>query len=120
MTLIIQDFTDFLVFLTETKIGDITVNFGGKIPGTLNNVVTELIKFTSSKSKIIYVPLMLIPFLSLLSKLKLIPVTPWQLSVMHKDYYYDNTLITSLGFSYSHEPIDALKEMATYYRNQNM
>lgn len=116
----IEDFTDFLVFLTEKKIDGITVNFGGKIPGTLNEVIEELIKFTSSESKILHVSLKLIPFLKFLAKLKLIPVTPWQLSVMHKDYFYDNTLLDATGYSYTHEPIDALKDMAVYYREKNL
>jgi len=56
--------------------------------------------------------------LTILSKLKIIPVTSWQLSVMHKDYYYDDKLLLSTGYSYQYEPIDALKDMSDYYKSQ--
>ena len=48
--------------------------------------------------------------------LKIIPVTNWQLSVMHKDYFYDDKLLLSTGFNYKYQSIDALKEMADYYK----
>jgi len=115
----IEDFTDFLMYLSNKKINNLTVNFGGKIPGTLNSVIEELRKFSSSKSTTLHVPIKLIPILTFFSKLKLIPVTPWQLSVMHKDYYYDNDLLNTVGFTYSHEPMDALKEMLSYYKDHH-
>ena len=48
----IDDFCNFLIHLVEKKIDKITVNFGGKIPGTLNSVLQELKRHTNSKSKI--------------------------------------------------------------------
>ena len=54
--------------------------------------------------------------LRILSKLKIIRVTNWQLSVMYKDYFFDNSLLNSTGYTYKNEPINALKDMADYYK----
>ena len=114
----IDDLCDFLIYLVEKKINKITVNFGGKIPGTLNFVLQELKRHTNSKSKIQHIPIQFLGMLTILSKLKIIPVTSWQLSVMHKDYYYDDKLLLSTGYDYKYEPIDALKDMSDYYKSQ--
>jgi len=114
----INDLVDFIIFLNEKKIPNITVNFGGKIPGTLNFVLQELKLHINSKSKIQHVPIQFLRILKILSKLKIVPVTPFQLSVMHKDYYFDDKLLLSTGFNYKHETIDSLKEMVDYYKSQ--
>lgn len=111
----IDDFTDFLVELSEKKIDGLIVNFGGVIPGDLNHIINELKKYTSSKSKILHIPTNLLGFLKFLARLKLIPLTPWQLSVMYKDYFYDNEVLYSTGFRYKYPPIDAIKQMADFY-----
>ena len=65
-------------------------------------------------------PIKYLGILNILSKLKIIPVTNWQLSVMHKDFYSDDKLLLSTGYKYKHEPIDALKDMADYYKSHLM
>ena len=112
----IEDFCEFLVMLVHKRPSGLIVNFGGEIPGNLNEVIEELKQYTNSKSKILHIPLFLIGFLKLISKMKLIPITLWQLSVMHKDYYYNNEVLFSTGFRYRHNSIDALKSMADYYK----
>ena len=66
-----------------------------------------------------HVPVSLIGILKILSRIKIIPVTPWQLSVMHKDYFFDNGVLHSTGFRYKHQPIDALKNMIDNYKIEN-
>tara|TARA_B100001245_G_scaffold186107_1_gene144254 strand:+ start:2750 stop:3682 length:933 start_codon:yes stop_codon:yes gene_type:complete len=116
----IDDLCDFLIFLVEKKISKVTVNFGGKIPGTLNSVLEELKNHTKSKSKIQHISIKYLGILKVLSKLKIIPITDWQLSVMYKDFYHDDKLLSSLGYDYKYEPIDALKDMADYYKSDLM
>lgn len=116
----VNDLVDFIIYLNEKKISKITVNFGGTIPGTLNQMIDELKEYTSSKSNIRHIPIQFTGFLKLLSKIKIIPVTPWQLSVMYKDYFFDNKLLYSTGFKYKHQPMNALKDMIDYYKNNNM
>ena len=111
---------DFLIFLVEKKISKVTVNFGGKIPGTLNSMLEELKNHTKSKSKIQHISIKYLGILKVLSKLKIIPITDWQLSVMYKDFYHDDKLLSSLGYDYKYEPIDALKDMADYYKSDLM
>ena len=101
---------------TKKKISNITVNFGGKIPGSLNFVIDELKKYTKSQSKINHISLKFLPILKILAKIKIIPVTDWQLSVMYKDFFSKDDLLLSTGYVYKYEPIDALKEMADYYK----
>mgnify|MGYP002852643438 CR=1 FL=1 len=113
----VNDLCSFLIFLMEKKISPITVNFGGKIPGTLNFVINELKKHTKSTSKINHISLKFLPFLKILAKLKIIPVTDWQLSVMYKDFFSEDNLLMSTGYVYKYDPIDALKEMADYYKS---
>ena len=113
----IDDITDFLVYLTQLKIKKLVVNFGGVVPGDLNYVIDELKKYTNSKSKILHVSLKWKPFLTVLAKLKFLPVTSWQLSVMHKDYFYENKILFSTGYRYKNNPIGALKSMVDYYHN---
>ena len=110
---------DFIIHLNEKKIPQITANFGGVILGTLNQIIEELKEYTSSKSKILHVPIQLKDFLKFFSKIKILPVTPWQLSVMYKDYFFDNEVLYSTGFKYKHQPMDALKNMIDYYKNSN-
>lgn len=112
----IDDFTDFLVELSEKKLNGLVVNFGGVVPGDLNHIMLELKKYTSSRSKIVHVSTRLIGFLKILSIMKLIPVTPWQLSVMCRDYFYDNKKLFSTGFRYKYQPLDAIKTMADFYK----
>lgn len=112
----VNDFVEFLIFLIKNKKTSLLVNFGGIIPGSLNQIIEELKKYTSSKSKLIHIPLQLIVFLRFLSKLKLISVTSWQLDVMHKDNYYDSKILFSTGYHYKYQPLDALKSMADHYR----
>jgi nucleoside-diphosphate-sugar epimerase len=116
----VNDLVDFIIYLNEKKIPQITVNFGGIVPGTLNQMIEELKEYISSKSKIVHVPIQFIGFLKLLSKIKIIPVTHWQLSVMHKDYFFDNKLLYLTGFKYKYQPMDALKNMIDYYKNNNL
>ena len=116
----IDDFCDFLILLVGKKISKITVNLGGKIPGTLNSVLQELKLYTKSRSKIQHMSIKYLGILKILSKLKIIPVTNWQLSVMHKDFYSEDKLLLSTGYKYKHEPIDALKDMADYYKSHLM
>tara|TARA_B100000745_G_scaffold232293_1_gene156234 strand:+ start:3110 stop:4042 length:933 start_codon:yes stop_codon:yes gene_type:complete len=115
----VEDLVDFLIYLGKNKKPGLTVNFGGKIPGSINQIIQELIKYGQSKSKIIHIPLQLIGFLKLLAKLKIIPVTSWHLSVMHKDNYYENELLFSTGYRYRYEPFNALKEMLNYFKQNN-
>ena len=115
----VEDLIDFLIYLRKNKKPRLTVNFGGKIPGSVNQIIQELIRYGQSKSKIIHIPIQLIGFLKLLSKLKIIPVTSWHLSVMHKDNYYENELLFSTGYRYKYEPINALKEMLNYFKQNN-
>ena len=115
----VEDLVDFLIYLGKNKKPGLTVNFGGKIPGSINQIIQELIKYGQSKSKIIHIPIQLIGFLKLLAKLKIIPVTSWHLSVMHKDNYYENELLFSTGYRYKYEPINALKEMLNYFKQNN-
>ena len=112
----VNDLCGFLIFLLEKKISNITVNFGGKIPGSLNFVIDELKKYTKSQSKINHISLKFLPILKILAKIKIIPVTDWQLSVMYKDFFSKDDLLLSTGYVYKYEPIDALKEMADYYK----
>lgn len=112
----IEDFTEFLIYLITKKLKNIIINFGGKIPGDLNYVLKELKSHSNSTSKILHIPIQLIGLLRILSLLKLIPITTWQLSVMHKDYYYNNDILSSTGYEYKHEPINALKAMVDYYK----
>lgn len=116
----IDDFTDFLFELAEKKIDGLVVNFGGIVPGNLNEVVNELKKYTASQSKILHVPLGFIPILKILAKIKFIPVTPWQISVMHKDYFYDNEVLFSTGFKYKFKPFDAIKDMADHFKETKL
>ena len=113
----IEDFCEFLLYLVKRKNDKIIVNFGGKVPGTLDFIINELRLHVKSKSKIQHIPIQFLGILKILSRLKIIPVTSWQLSVMHKDYFYDDKFLLSTGFNYKHEAIDALKEMANYYRS---
>tara|TARA_B000000460_G_scaffold215403_1_gene164604 strand:- start:110 stop:1042 length:933 start_codon:yes stop_codon:yes gene_type:complete len=115
----VEDLIDFLIYLRKNKKPRLTVNFGGKIPGSVNQIIQELIRYGQSKSKIIHIPIQLIGFLKLLAKLKIIPVTSWHLSVMHKDNYYENELLFSTGYRYKYEPINALKEMLNYFKQNN-
>ena len=115
----VEDLVDFLIYLGKNKKPGLTVNFGGKISGSMNQIFQELIIHGQSKSKITHIPLQLIGFLKLLAKLKIIPVTSWHLSVMHKDNYYDNELLFSTGYRYRYEPINALKEMLNYFKQNN-
>ena len=115
----VEDLIDFLIYLRKNKKPRLTVNFGGKIPGSVNQIIQELIRYGQSKSKIIHIPIQLIGFLKLLAKLKIIPVTSWHLSVMHKDNYYENKLLFSTGYRYKYEPINALKEMLNYFKQNN-
>ena len=115
----VEDLVDFLIYLRKNKKPRLTVNFGGKIPGSVNQIIQELIRYGQSKSKIIHIPIQLIGFLKLLAKLKIIPVTSWHLSVMHKDNYYENELLFSTGYRYKYEPINALKEMLNYFKQNN-
>ena len=115
----VEDLVDFLIYLGKNKKPRLTVNFGGKIPGSVNQIIQELIKYGQSKSKTIHIPSQLIGFLKLLAKLKIIPVTSWHLSVMHKDNYYENELLFSTGYRYKYEPINALKEMLNYFKQNN-
>ncbi len=112
----IDDFAEFLAYLVKKRLSGLTVNFGGIVPGTLNQIIKELKVYTRSDSKIIYIPVKLIFVLKVLSRLRLIPVTSWQLSVMHKDYFYDNKALFSTGYKYRYQPIEALKLMADFYR----
>ena len=115
----VEDLVDFLIYLGKNKKPRLTVNFGGKIPGSVNQIIQELIRYGQSKSKTIHIPIQLIGFLKLLAKLKIIPVTSWHLSVMHKDNYYENKLLFSTGYRYKYEPINALKEMLNYFKQNN-
>ena len=115
----VEDLVDFLIYLRKNKKPRLTVNFGGKIPGSVNQIIQELIRYGQSKSKTIHIPIQLIGFLKLLAKLKIIPVTSWHLSVMHKDNYYENELLFSTGYRYKYEPINALKEMLNYFKQNN-
>ena len=115
----VEDLIDFLIYLRKNKKPRLTVNFGGKIPGSVNQIIQELIRYGQSKSKIIHIPIQLIGFLKLLAKLKIIPVTSWHLSVMHKDNYYENELLFSTGYRYRYEPFNALKEMLNYFKQNN-
>ena len=115
----VEDLVDFLIYLGKNKKPRLTVNFGGKIPGSVNQIIQELIRYGQSKSKTIHIPIQLIGFLKLLAKLKIIPVTSWHLSVMHKDNYYENELLLSTGYRYKYEPFNALKEMLNYFKQNN-
>ena len=66
-------------------------------------MLEELKNYTKSKSKIQHISIKYLGILKILSKLKILPVTPFQLSVMHKDYYFDDKLLLSTGFNYKYE-----------------
>lgn len=112
----VGDFVEFIIFLVKNKKSGLVVNFGGVIPGSLNQIIQELKTYTASNSKLIHIPIQFIGMFKFLSKLKIIPVTPWHLSVMHKDNYYDNKVLLATGYQYKYQPIDALKAMVDYYR----
>lgn len=112
----VNDIAEFLIHLVKNKKSGLIVNFGGLIPGNLNEIIQDLKDYTNSNAKLIHLPVQLIVFLKLLAKLKLIPVTPWHLSIMCKDNFYDNRVLLSTGYSYKYEPIYALKAMADYYK----
>ena len=83
-------------------------------------MLEELKNHTKSKSKIQHISIKYLGILKVLSKLKIIPITDWQLSVMYKDFYHDDKLLSSLGYDYKYEPNDALKDMADYYKSDLM
>jgi len=112
----VEDLCDFIIHLCNKKLSDLIVNFGGVIPGNLNEVIRDLKEYSKSSSDILHVPLSLIGILKILSRLKILPVTPWQLSVMHKDYFFDNKKLLSTGFEYKYKPIDALRSMIDNYK----
>ena len=112
----IDDLAEFLVYLIQKRVSGLTINFGGTVPGTLGEVIQQLKTYTKSNSKIIHFPVKLIFLLKALARIRLIPVTSWQLSVMHKDYFYDNKVLFSTGYRYKHQPLDALKSMADFYK----
>jgi len=116
----IDDFSEFLIFLIQKNIKNLIVNFGGTIPGTLNEIIEKLKNHVHSDSKIIHLPIQLKFLLEVLARLKFIPVTEWQLSVMYKNYTYDNRILFSTGYSYKYDSMNALKEMADYYKSQNI
>jgi len=35
---------------------------------------------------------------------------------MHRDYFFDDEVLSSTGYTYKNEPINALKQMADYYK----
>jgi len=37
---------------------------------------------------------------------------------MHKDYFYDDEILFSTGYTYKNKPLDALKSMVDFY-NKN-
>ena len=115
----VEDLVDFLIYLQKNKKPGLTINFGGKIPGSVNQIYQELIMHSESRSKITHIPVKLIGLLKLFAKFKIIPVTSWHLSVTHKDNYYDNELLFSTGYKYKYEPINALKEMLDNYKQNN-
>ncbi len=115
----VEDLSDFIIHLYHKKLSNLIVNFGGVIPGNLNEVIQNLKEYTNSTSNILHVPTSLTGILKIFSRLRFLPVTPWQLSVMHKDYFFDNETLLSTGFSYNHEPIDALKSMIDNYKTLN-
>jgi len=115
----VEDLCDYIIHLSNRKLSDLIVNFGGVIPGDLNEVIHDLKEYSRSNSDILHVPLSLIGILKIFSRLKIIPVTPWQLSVMHKDYFFDNKKLHSTGFDYKYKPIDALKSMIDNYKEMN-
>lgn len=114
----IDDFCEFLIHIFQNQCSGLITNFGGRIPGFWNNVLKDLKQHTNSDSIILHVPLFFLGFLKILSTARLIPVTNWQLSVMYKDYYYEDTKMSETGYNYKYETIDALKDMADYYKSE--
>jgi len=112
----IDDLAEFFVYLIQKRIKGLTVNFGGVVPGTLNQIIKELKDYIGSNSKIIHFPVKIVFGLKILSKLGLLPLTTWHLSVVHKDFFYDNKILFSTGYKYSQQPLDALKSMADFYK----
>ena len=39
----------------------------------------------------------------------------WQLTILNKDFYFDNTKLFSLGFQYSHDVIIELESMTAFH-----
>ena len=105
----VNDIVEFLIHLVKNKKSGLIVNFGGLIPGNLNEIIQDLKDYTNSNAKLIHLPVQLIVFLKLIAKLKLIPVTPWHLSIMCKDNYYDNKAMFSTGQIYKFHPIKTIK-----------
>ena len=113
----VNDLVEFLLFVVQKQIDGILVNFGGSIPGTLAQIIMELKTYTKSRSRITHIPSQLTILLKILSYIKLLPITPWQVSILIKDFYFDNSKLFSLGFNYSCDTLSALKSMADYYKD---
>lgn len=111
----VDDLVDFLYFLIKNPKDDLVVNFGGMVPGSLLEIINEFKIYLNSSSKIFKIPSILTPFLKILSYLKLIPITPWQLTILNKDFYFDNSELYSLNFNYSHDVLSTLKSMIENY-----
>ena len=76
----------------------------------------QLKEYTKSSSRILHIPKSFLGALSFLSRIKLLPLTPWQLSVMCKDNFYDDRVLLSTGYNYKYQPIPALKKMADTFQ----
>ena len=112
----VDDINDFIIHLIKNPSYSKTINFGGVIPGELNEMIEELKEYTKSSSRILHIPKSFLGTLSFLSRIKLLPLTPWQLSVMCKDNFYDDTVLLSTGYNYKYQPISALKKMADTFQ----
>ena len=117
----VDDVNDFIIHLIKNPAYSKTINFGGIIPGELNEIMKELKEYTKSSSRILHIPKSFLGVLSFLSRIKLLPLTPWQLSVMCKDNFYDDTVLLSTGYNYKYQPMPALKKMAdTFQKTHNV
>ena len=117
----VDDISDFIILLIKNPAYSKTINFGGIIPGELNEIMKELKEYTKSSSRILRIPKSFLGVLSFLSRIKLLPLTPWQLSVMCKDNFYDDTVLLSTGYNYKYQPMPALKKMAdTFQKTHNV
>ena len=108
----VDDINDFIIHLIKNPSYSKTINFGGIIPGELNEIIEELKEYTKSSSRILHFPESFLGVFSFMSRIKLLALTPWQLSVICKDNFYDDTVLLSTGYNYKYQPMPALKKMA--------
>ena len=88
-----DDLADFSILIESLK-GYNIFNVGTNGICKIYELVDNLIKHASSKSKIIKIPKFFSNALKIVSTLRLTPVNKWHISALTKDQYYDNFKIS--------------------------